>query len=545
MRAPHTALRRGLTLGIVTAVVSAGPATGAGFATPLAGPDSDRAATPVLDWGPCREDTGPPGSECATAGVPLSYRDPTGPQISLALNKRPATDPQHRIGTVFTNPGGPGGGGRIPPRLSPAIGSRFDIVGFDPRGTSASTPVTCSGDPADDAKLSPEFPVTAAEDAAAIKQVGEVTARCAQHAGPLLGHMSTANVARDLDLLRRAVGDRRLTYQGSSYGTHLGEVYANLYPQRVRAVVLDGVLQPQEWTTGRPSQNRSAPYLNRTEPYLGAQTALNTLLRECAAHTECKFGEPGATEQSLHRKYDEVLAKLREGPVSYPDPDGGTQQITYQELVNRMLTGLYNPDAAEALTPLLQTVYLGSRNSAAAAPAKAAVPPRFSGAGETGAESDEPPNAFNTWFNAVACTDSDNPRDPQAVGRYARLAEPSAPGFASAWGYRALPCASWPVTDPDRYTGPWNRPTANPVLLVGDRLGDPATPYEDAVSTSHLLGRARLLTADTAGHGVAYDGRNQCVDQWLDGYLTDLKLPPAGTVCAADRGPFDPQPASR
>jgi hypothetical protein len=192
VRARHTALRRGLTLGTVTLAISAGLTTGTSTATPPAGPDPGRAATPVLDWVPCPEGSGPPSAMCATARIPLSYRDPAGPQISLALTKRPATDPQHKIGTVFTN-----------------------------------------------------------------------------------------------------------------------------------------------------------------------------------------------------------------------------------------------------------------------------------------------------------------------------------------------------------------RPTANPVLLVGNRLGDPATPYEDAVSTSHLLGRARLLTVDIAGHGVAYDGRNQCVDNWLDGYLVSLTLPPAGTVCAAERGPFDPPPASR
>ncbi|MER6791877.1 alpha/beta hydrolase [Amycolatopsis mediterranei] len=534
----------------MTLAISAALATGAGAVTPPAGPDSDSAATPVLDWAPCQGENGPLNYDCATARVPLSYQDPAGPQISLALAKRPATDPQHKIGTVFTNPGGPGSGGRIPPRLQPVVSARFDIIGFDPRGTHDSTPVTCSDDPADDATLSPVFPVTEADEATAIRRVGDVTARCAQHAGPLLGHMSTANVARDLDLLRRAVGDQQLNYVGTSYGTHLGEVYANLFPQRVRAVVLDGVLQPEEWTTGRLPGQRSEPYTYRIGSYLGAQTALNTVLRECAAHPQCKFGEPGATEQSLHRKYDDLLATVHRGPVTLTDPGGETDQITYQDLVNRMLSGLYNPDAAADLTPYLQMVYLAAQHPATPTPAHVPVPapPRFSHADETSAttaQQDEPQNAFNTWFNAVACTDSDNPRDPQAVGRYARLAEPAAPGFASAWVYRSLPCASWPVTDPDRYTGPWNRPTANPVLLVGNRLGDPATPYEDAVSTSHLLGRARLLTVDTAGHGVAYDGRSHCVDTWLDGYLVSLTLPPERTVCAADRGPFDPQTTAR
>lgn len=538
MRAPHAAFRRGLTLGTVTLALSAGLTTRAGAVPPPAGPDSDRAATPVLDWVPCPGETGPPGAECATARVPLSYRDPAGPQITLALTKRPAKDPRHRIGTVFDGAGGPGASGRIPRRLSPAVSARFDIVGFDARGTNGSTPVTCPGD----ADLSPVFPVTEAEEAAAIRQVGAATARCGQQAAPLLGHMSTANVARDLDLLRRAVGDRQLTYLGTSYGTHLGEVYANLFPQRVRAMVLDGVLQPQDWTTGRLPGESGEPYVYRIGSHLGARTALNTALRECAAHTQCAFGEPGATEQSLHRKYDDLLATLRRGPVTLTDSGGGTQQITYQTFVNRVLTALYDPDAAANITPFLQAVHLAAQHPAAvsvAAPVPASVPPRFSGFSGL----DEPQFAYNTWHNAVACTDADNPRDPRAVGRYARQAEPAAPGFASAWIYAGLPCASWPVTDPDRYPGPWNRPTANPLLLVGNRLGDPATPYEGAVSTSHLLGRARLLTADIAGHGVAYSGRNQCVDQWLDGYLASLTLPPADTVCAADRGPFDPRKA--
>ncbi|GAA1955651.1 alpha/beta hydrolase [Amycolatopsis minnesotensis] len=500
--------------------MSAGLVTGAEAGTPPA--DSDRAATPVLDWVPCPDDNSPPGSECATARVPLSYRDPAGPQISLALTKRLATDPRHRIGTVFTNPGGPGGGGRIPPRLSPAMSARFDIVGFDPRGTHASTPVSCSDDPADDAKLLQVFPITEAQEAEAIRQVGEVTARCARHAGPLLGHMSTANVARDMDLLRRAVGDQQLTYVGTSYGTHVGEAYANLFPQRVRAMALDGVVQPQAVTTGRFPGQGNEPYMYRLAPYRGAQTALRTLLRECAAHPVCKFGEPGATEQSLLRKYEALLAKLRTGPVALTDPRGGTSQVTYQDLVTRVMGALRSGDA-EGITSFLQEIHLAVQRPASRS-----------------TRADEPQRAYNAWYNAVNCADSDNPRDPKAVGRYARLAEKEAPGFASHWIYAGLPCASWPVSDPDRYTGPWNKPTANPVLLVADRLGDPATPYENAVSTSHLLGRARLLSVDAAGHAAAYDGRSKCVDDTLDSYLTGLKLPPEGTVCAPDHRPFEP-----
>ncbi|WP_233573894.1 alpha/beta hydrolase [Amycolatopsis panacis] len=528
--------RRSLTMGTVALAIAAGLAPGASAAAPPDTPDSDRAATPVLNWSPCPGENGPMDYDCATARVPLSYRDPTGPQITLALGKRRATDQQHKIGTLFFNPGGPGAIGRVPRRMDPALSARFDVVGFDPRGTYASTPVACSGNPADDAKLFPEFPITEAAEADAIRQVGDVTSRCAQHAGPLLSHMSTANVARDMDLLRRAVGDRQLNFIGTSYGTHLGEVYANLFPQRVRALALDAVLPPREWTTGIKPGQQNEPYVYRVGAHLGAETALNTMLRDCAAHSACEFGEPGATEQSLRRKYDGLLTALRKGPVDITDSHGENMKITYQSLVNRMMGALRSSNAVESVTPFLQSVYLAIRNPAATTSAKFPVPalPRFSPAA-----TDEPQSATMAWHYAVACTDSDNPRDPRAVGRYARKAEAAAPGFASAWIYSGLPCASWPVTDPDRYTGPWNRQTANPLLLVGNRLGDPATPYEGAVSTSQLLASARLLSVDIAGHG-AYGHESKCVDQAVDSYLTELKLPPAGTVCAPDRRPFDP-----
>ncbi|SEO68775.1 alpha/beta hydrolase fold [Amycolatopsis saalfeldensis] len=226
-------------------------------------------------------------------------------------------------------------------------------------------------------------------------------------------------MARDLDLLRRAVDDRQLTYVGTSYGTHLGEVYANLFPQRVRAMALDGVLQPEDWTTGRQPGQGDEPYVYR----LGSArpSAPRPRWTPC-----CEFGGPDATEQSLHRKYDELLATLRRGPITYTDSHGEKQQITYQELVGRMPTALYGADAATYIGPFLQVLYLATRHPAAAAAARipTQAQPRFS---------DEPQSADNAWHNAVACTDSDNPRDPREVGRYARLA---------------------------------------------DRLGDPATPYE-------------------------------------------------------------------
>jgi len=221
-----------------------------------------------LSWHNCGN-----GFTCSSLTVPIDYAHPDAGTMKVAVIRERSTG-SHR-GSLIVNPGGPGASGvsfvRDAAFAFDTLNQHLDLVGFDPRGTHDSTPVTCSDDPADDAKLSPVFPVTEAQEAAAIAQVGEVTARCAQHAGPLLAHMSTANVARDLDLLRRAVGDPQLTYIGTSYGTHLGEVYANLFPQRVRAMVLDGVVQPQEWTTGRLPGQGSEPYIYRLGSYLGAR----------------------------------------------------------------------------------------------------------------------------------------------------------------------------------------------------------------------------------------------------------------------------------
>jgi pimeloyl-ACP methyl ester carboxylesterase len=496
---------------------------------------SERGApVPKLRWGPCPAGT-PAEYQCTTARVPLSYRDPRGKTIELALGRLPAANPARRIGSLFWNPGGPGGSGRIPPAFSAALHERFDIVGFDPRGIADSTPLKCFASNEEAfALFGWEFPITREQEREVIELSAQGTRRCAQRGGPILEHMATGNVARDLDLLRQAVGDRQLTYLGFSYGTHIGTVYANLFPDRVRALTLDAVIDPIEWTTGRTPFERFIPVEFRAGSFYGSYDALLAFLRACAGDARCAFREPG---RNLLAKYDTLLQRLREEPLEVTDPDGNTFTITYQAAVGMTLGALYDPAASTDLGIGLQDLYLATeqRLRGSVHRLEHRLLPTVV------ARRQQEPYFGIEWTAAVECTDSDNPSNPFVWPFWARLADREAPYFGSLWVYFALPCATWPARDRDRYTGPWDRRTANPVLLIGNSQGDPATPYEDAVSTEREMANARLLTLDSFGHAAF--GQSQCVVAAVERYLIDKRLPPRGAVCQPDRGPFDPPPA--
>ncbi|WP_243789219.1 alpha/beta hydrolase [Saccharopolyspora gloriosae] len=482
------------------------------------------ADVPALHWEPCADS---PGHECATAEVPLSYRDPAGQRISLAVGKLPAVDQEHKLGTIFYNPGGPGGIGRIAPELTPELHERFDIVGFDPRGVGESTGLSCFTDSADGFQHENTFPVTSEQERVQVEDAARGVERCERNAGPLLRHTSTANVARDLDLLRRAVGEDRLDYYGISYGSHLGAVYANLFPERVGSVAIDGVLDPIEWTTGYRPEEAFHPFSYRLGAEKGAQSALHSFLDVCAADERCAFREPGV---ELLDKYNALLDRLLVRPVAVISPGGAPMEITYQVAVRGTLSALHTAESAPKLGEFLQLLHEHSLPGDPGAPPVVEVP-----------EPPKRPGRKPEQGLSVKCNDSSNPGDPWVWSEYARRADEAGRGFGSYWTYASLACADWPGgSDPDRYTGPWDRETAEPVLVIGNRQGDPSTPYEDARTTSELLSDARLLTLDTFGHGAR--GKSSCIDGALNAYFTDGALPAEGTVCLPDRGPFDPAP---
>jgi pimeloyl-ACP methyl ester carboxylesterase len=524
-------------LAVLVAVLAATLVTvpSAGATTTPVASGTGSAAVPGLDWGSCAaEGEGLEAFQCASAVVPLDFDKPKGRQITLALARLPASDPSRRIGSLFLNPGGPGGSGvdflfgAGPFLYSDEVRARFDLIGFDPRGIMRSTPLRCY-DTFDEAlaDLAPfPFPVTRKEERVWIRTDRAVARACAERGGPILDHMSTANVARDMDLLRRAVGDAKLTYAGVSYGSYLGNTYANLFPGKVRALVVDGVLDPVAWSTGRGDQARTLPFSTRLRSAKGAYATLQEFLRLCdVGGPNCAFsaGDP-------KRRFDRLARRLLREPVEFVDPESGeTILVTYAELIGATLGVLYDPSVWPLWAEILQQLDELSSPATAAADLKA-LRARLG----AGFQQEDYPN-FVEGFPGVACSETHNPADVGAWSRAARAQDRQFPYFGRPWTWLSSICQPWPGWDDDHFDGPWNHTTANPVLVVGNRF-DPATPYHGAVTVDRLLPRSRLLTLAGWGHTSLFV--SSCVDAWVSRYLLTTRVPPRGTVCQPDVVPF-------
>jgi pimeloyl-ACP methyl ester carboxylesterase len=475
---------------------------------------------PALHWAACGN-----GFECTTAAVPLDYDHPGGPAISLALIRLPATDQTHRIGSLLTNPGGPGMSGvasirSIPPgAYPPGMRARFDIIGFDPRGVARSTPIQCF--PSDAARLRffagvPLFPITRREQVLVAAKNAEFGGICLRHNAAIMRHMSTANAARDMDLLRQALGDQKLTFYGASYGSYLGNVYASLFPHRVRALVFDSIIDPAAWATGH-GDGFTVPTYTRERSDVGTSATMRQFLQLCdRAGRRCAFsaGDPQAKWQTL-------LARARRAPIPIP----GGPPVTYADIVTDAVNLLSDPPQSwSALARDLQALYQASTPAArTASPLPAAGPAA--------------PAHHNTAAAraAVTCADTNNPRDPFRWPPVARQRDRRFGPFGSFWSYLSEPCATWPARDHDRYTGPFGHRTSSPALIIGTRF-DPATPYGNARALARQLPGSRLLTLDGWGH-VAL-GKSTCIAAYVDHYLVNLALPPPGTTCPPDQRPF-------
>jgi pimeloyl-ACP methyl ester carboxylesterase len=557
-RLPTLLVLAGIAMAALMVLVVVGTAPEKAYAEAVAGGSST--SVPKLAWQPC-PDPAQSGFECATAQVPLDYGHPQGSTIDLAVIRHRASDPTTRIGALFFNPGGPGGAGTedLPEffDLFPAeVRERFDIISWDPRGVGESTAVQCFDTNDDEQSFFAGipfgfFPVGDAQQRAWIRAYARFGQLCAQRNGDLLAHVSTADSARDMDLLRRAVGEPRLNYLGTSYGSFLGATYANLFPEKVRAVVLDGNMDPVAYTKG----GKGHPFLStsqRLETDKAAAETLNAFLTLCgrAPTDRCAFSAGSAA--ATRAKWDTLLHRLRQQPVTI---DGAT--FTYAVLASGMngwLTTVEPVDPQDtgfigwtAAAEVLQELWQASGSGDAMAPVDAATSAIPNAVGSQPPDGRASEGVVQRYPGpeqqlAVECGESPNHRNPQTFIRLDALTLARAGDIGRFWVWNDEPCASWPARAADRYAGPWNRRTAEPILVVNNTV-DPETPYEGAVAMTRYLARARLLTVEGYGHSVLLNP-SPCAQNHESTYFVDGTLPPPGTVCQQEKQPFTTSPAS-
>ncbi|GGO94240.1 hydrolase [Wenjunlia tyrosinilytica] len=490
---PTTPARRRLRF---AAVLTALTALAAVFTAPSASSTPQaghRTRVPRLAWADCGD-----GFECATARVPLGR---TGESAELALTRIPARDRAHRVGTLFVNGGlhAGNGGDLLRYRLAAftALADRFDVVGVDPRGQSHSTPsahcMTFEEERGIEAPLA-AYP-TVADRPDKVTEADALTSACARNSSrALLEHMSTSDAADDLDLLRRAVGDDKLSYLGMSYGTVLGQMYAARYPGKVRAMVLDGAIHASGYV--------SRPLRFDREQLAASERSLSRFFGWCERTPSlCAFGG-GHPAQA----FDRLIDKLEDNRRAHP---GRHDVLTGGLLLTQAIGGMIDPQGWPGFSQYL--AHLDSQTLPTV----------------------EPPTGedyLTAQQLAFSCLDREIPTDLRTHDRHFEAAARVSPHFGRVYGYGELKCARWPVRPTERFDGPWRYTGSGRVLVIGVD-GDPLTPLTWAERVTHEMGRARLLSVDGNGH-TAFGRGGTCVDAAITDYLTSGLLPRVGAHCA-------------
>jgi pimeloyl-ACP methyl ester carboxylesterase len=425
--------------------------------------------------------------------------------------------------------------------FSPTMRDRFDIVSWDPRGIGDSTAVQCFATAEDEAAFFagvPQlaFPVGVTQKLAWIKRFATYGGICLHRNGALLSYTSTTDTARDMELLRQSTGETTLNYIGISYGTFLGATYANLFPEHVRAMILDGNLVPSVYTNnGDPNVALSSALRFGSDQ--GLSRSLGAFLDQCgrAGPGSCAFSTGDA--RGTRRKFDFLLRRLSKTPVTIKNI-----QITYSVLLKSLEGRLFTTRPEPGGFPgwvgggsLLELVFRATTAQGAPSPAVEAEPPPTN---QPSPPSKTDTTYVSTWQSlTVECSDSPNPRPPLkflALDHYA-FAAYGPIGVVDLWADE--PCASWPVRGADQYTGPWNHPTPHTILLIGNTY-DPSTPYKNSLGMAKELANARLLTVTGYGHTVLLNP-SHCAEHYEDAYLVNLTLPPKSAVCRQNKRPFD------
>ena len=502
--------------GLVTSPTSAAvgaPATQPSASTSAPSPQSTAAAAGAaeaalapfyrqkLAWKACGG-----GFSCAQAAVPLDYANPRAQRIKISMVKLPARKAKKRIGSLFVNPGGPGASGiqyaRYAENAIPAsVRDRFDIVGFDPRGVAASSPVRCAtGKELDQWLAVDTSPDNPAELQQFVAMAKAFAAGCQQRSGPLLAHISTRDSARDMDVLRAAVGDAKLSYLGKSYGTYLGALYADLFPSRVRALVLDGALDPTADTQS----------LARVQAR-GFEVALSAFFAYCERTSSCAFGRA----PDINGRFDALLARIDRQRLA----TGSARTVGPDEASLGVAEALYSRQFGwPALGFALNEAQRGDGT------ALLSLFDSYTHRDDNGHYD----NLIES-YTAISCLDRPSPRNLAAYQSDARRFAAESPHFGADLAFAGLTCAYWavPAVGPP---APLRARGAAPILVIGTTR-DPATPLVWAKALAGQLESGRLLTFEGDGH-TAYGDGDSCVDRAGNAYLIDLALPPVGKLCS-------------
>ena len=461
-----------------------------------------------VQWGACHQSADlPAGAQCGSIAVPVDYAKPDGEVAHIALIRFPATGA--RIGSLVINPGGPGESGidaaaSLLDSLPGEVRQRFDLVGFDPRGVGASTPALwCNSDADNDAqRADPQVDYSPAGIAHIENTEKQFVQRCVDKMGTeFLANVGTVNVAKDLDQIRAALGEQKLTYLGYSYGTLIGSAYAEAFGDKVRAMILDGAVDP----TADPVQSN-------IDQAASFQKAFNDYAADCAKSPNCPLGtDPAKAVEVYKNLVDPLVSK----PARTKDPRG----LGYSDAVTGTITALYSPSIWKHLTDGLRELTKGRGDTLLI------LADSYLDRDEKGHYSNS-----NDALVAINCVDEPPVTDRAKVADEDRREREVAPflSYGAFTGQAPLnTCAFWPVPP----TSTPHRPTVSglPPVLVVSTTNDPATPYKAGVDLAKELG-GRLLTFDGTQHTVVFEG-NACVDNYAEKYLVDLTLPPPDAKC--------------
>ncbi|MBP5891926.1 MULTISPECIES: alpha/beta hydrolase [Streptomyces] len=519
---PNRSLRAGGALLAAAALLVAGCSSGGSSTTARVtdgGPGlgaQPRATPPVpaayhrqkLRWRDCEV----PGFQCATMKAPLDYAKPDAGDIRLAVSRRKATGPGERLGSLLVNPGGPGGSavgyvqGYAGIGYPAEVRARYDMVAVDPRGVAGSEPVEClTGRQMDTYTQTDLTPDDRGEKDKLVTAYKRFAEGCGKRAARLLRHVSTVEAARDMDILRAVLGDQKLTYVGASYGTFLGATYAELFPERVGRLVLDGALDP----------SLPARRLNQ-EQTAGFDTAFQAFAKDCVGRKDCVLGSTPARVGENLRAF---FARLDARPLRTGDADG--RRLGESLATTGVIAAMYDEGAWPRLRQALSEAIRRGDGAGLLA-----LSDSYFERGPGGTYS-------NLMYANAAVNCLDLPaayNSPAEVERALPQFEKASPVFGRALAWSSLNCAYWPV----RATGGPHRIEAKgaaPIVVVGTTR-DPATPYRWARGLAAQLSSARLLTYDGDGH-TAYGRGSACVDSAINAYLLRGTPPVDGKRCSA------------